>query len=207
VIRINFLNSFGTNSSEVLQQIDEQKSVQVAFIKNFIISILGVLGLVIYEQYNIPNLFKEKTELQAQYAELLAFNQQKEALKVEIEKYDKDQARLNRQTDFLQKIQKERIVSVVFLKKIQELLPKSVWLTGLKVQGSEVEIKGEAESEREINEFNIKLSGVSFLKEVIVISIDLKPTDSNMQVQLKTFSMKAFISDHVDPSAVAGEQK
>lgn len=207
MIRINFLNSFGTNSSEVLQQIDEQKSVQVAFIKNFIISILGVLGLVIYEQYNIPNLFKEKTELQAQYAELLAFNQQKEALKVEIEKYDKDQARLNRQTDFLQKIQKERIVSVVFLKKIQELLPKSVWLTGLKVQGSEVEIKGEAESEREINEFNIKLSGVSFLKEVIVISIDLKPTDSNMQVQLKTFSMKAFISDHVDPSAVAGEQK
>jgi len=163
--------------------------------------------LVIYEQYNIPNLFKEKTELQAQYAELLAFNQQKEALKVEIEKYDKDQARLNRQTDFLQKIQKERIVSVIFLKKIQELLPKSVWLTGLKVQGSEVEIKGEAESEKEINEFNIKLSGVSFLKEVIVISIDLKPAEPNMQVQLKTFSMKAIIADHVDPSAVAGEQK
>lgn len=207
MIRINFLNSFGTNSSEVLQQIDEQKSVQVAFIKNFVISILGILGLVIYEQYNIPNLYKEKTELQAQYAELLAFNQQKEALKVEIEKYDKDQARLNRQTDFLQKIQKERIVSVVFLKKIQELMPKSVWLSGLKVQGSEVEIKGEAESEKEINEFNIKLSGVSFLKEVIVISIDLKPMEPNMQLQLKTFSMKAFISDHVDPSAAAGEQK
>lgn len=207
MIRINFLNSFGTNSSEVLQQIDEQKSVQIAFIKNFVISILGILGLVIYEQYNIPNLYKEKTELQAQYAELLAFNQQKEALKVEIEKYDKDQARLNRQTEFLQKIQKERIVSVVFLKKIQELMPKSVWLTGLKVQGAEVEIKGEAESEKEINEFNIKLSGVSFLKEVIVISIDLKPMEPNMQLQLKTFSMKAIISDHVDPSAAAGEQK
>ncbi len=207
MIRINFLNSFGTNSSEILQQIDEEKSVQVAFFKNFIISILGVLGLVIYEQYNLPNLNSEKVALQAQHAELLTFNQQKEALKVEIEKYDKDQIRLNRQTDFLQKIQRERVVSVVFLKRIQELLPKSVWLTALKVQGSEVEIKGEAESEKEINEFNIKLSGVSFLKEVIVISIDLKPIEQNMQVQLKTFSMKAFISDQIDQASVVGVQK
>lgn len=61
-------------------------------------------------------------------------------------------------------IQKERAVSVVFLEKIREFVPKKCGLMNLKIQGNQVEIRGDAESEKEINEFNIKLSGVSFLR-------------------------------------------
>lgn len=207
MIKINLLNSFGTNSSEVLSQIDEQKSVQIAFIKNFFISIIGILVLFGFEQYNIPNLNRQKIELTAEQAQLVAFNQQKEGLKREIEKYDKDRIRLNRQTDFLQKIQKERVVSVALFEKVQELLPKSVWLASLKVQGGQVEIKGESESEKEINEFNIQLSRLSFLKEVIVISIDLKPASASLQLPVKSFTMKAMISDQLSPLSVTGGVK
>jgi len=207
VIKINLLKSFGTNSSEVLQQVQEQNNTQVNFIKNFLVMLLGILVLFLYELYNIPNLNKTKADLTAEHNELVAFNQQKEALKTEVEKYDQDRIRLNRQTDFLQMIQKERIVSVVFLEKIREFIPKSVWLTKLKIQGNEVEISGDAESEREINEFNIKLSGVSFLKEVIVISIDLKPMDANLQMPIKSFSMKAKIVEKLDQSLLTGQLK
>ncbi len=207
MIKINLLKSFGTNSSEVLQQVQEQNNTQVNFIKNFLVMLLGILVLFLYELYNIPNLNKTKADLTAEHNELVAFNQQKEALKTEVEKYDQDRIRLNRQTDFLQMIQKERIVSVVFLEKIREFIPKSVWLTKLKIQGNEVEISGDAESEREINEFNIKLSGVSFLKEVIVISIDLKPMDANLQMPIKSFSMKAKIVEKLDQSLLTGQLK
>lgn len=207
MIKINLLKSFGTNSSEVLQQIQEQNSVQVTFIKKVLVMMIGVLVLFLFEQYNIPSLKKTKTELSTEHNELVIFNQQKEALKNEVEKYDKDRIRLNRQTDFLQMIQKERVVSVIFLEKIREFIPKSVWLTDLKFQGNEVEIRGEAESEREINEFNIKLSGVSFLKEVIVISIDLKPVIENLQMPIKSFSMKAKIVEKLDQSLLTGSVK
>ncbi len=195
MIRINLLKSFGANSSEILQQMDDQKSVQVVFVKKFLVMMLGVLALFGFEQYMIPKLTEERNVLQTEFTELSTFNQKKEALKIEIEKYEKDRIRLNRQTDFLQKIQNERILSVTLLKKIKELIPSNVWLTSLKVDGLQIEIKGEADSEKEINDFNIKLASVNFLKDVIVLSIDLKQPTPTIQIPIKLFAMKAQFSD------------
>jgi Tfp pilus assembly protein PilN len=182
----------------VLQQIDEQKNVQTVFIKKFLVMMLGILALFGFEQVMIPRLTEERNLLQAQYAELAAFNQKKEALKIEIEKYEKDRIRLNRQTDFLQKIQRERILSVTFLKKIKELIPSNVWLTSLKVEGLQIEIKGEADSEKDINDFNIKLAAVLFLKDVIVLGIDLRPPTPTVRIPIKLFTMKAQFSESTD---------
>jgi Tfp pilus assembly protein PilN len=204
MIRINLLKSFGSNSSEVLQQIDDQKNIQVTFLKKLMIISLGFLALFGYEQYIIPKLTDEQAVLQTQFNELSTFNQKKEALKIEIEKYEKDRVRLNRQTEFLQKIQRERILSVDFIKKIQELIPQGVWLTALKVDGLQIEIKGEADSEKEINDFNLKLASIAFLKDVIVLSIDLKPADSIIRVPIKSFSMKAVFFDQIDATLVSG---
>lgn len=201
MIKINLMKSFGNSSSEVLQQLDEQKSVQTTFAKNIAVVLLGVVGLFAYEQYIIPQLTTEQTSLQAEVADLTAFNQKKEALKLEIEKYEKDRLRLNRQTEFLQKIQRERMLSVKFLKKIQEVIPQGVWLTSVKVDAFQIEIKGEADSEREINEFNLKLAEVHFLTDVVILSIDLKLSDTNKQVSIKNFSMQAKFSDQPDAAA------
>ncbi len=206
MIKINLLKSFGANSTEFLQQIDEQKNAQNIFVKKILVVTLGVVALFSYEQYLIPKLTGERNALQAQYSELIAFNQKREALKVEIEKYEKDRIRLNRQTEFLQKIQRERILSVNLLKKITELIPQGVWLTTVKVDGLQIEIKGEADSEKEINDFNVKLAAVDFLKDVIVLSIDLKPPDAIVQVPVKIFSMKAIFAEQTDSSMANGMQ-
>ncbi len=181
---------------------DDQKNVQVVFVKKFLVMMLGVLALFGFEQYMIPKLTAERNVLQTEFTELSTFNQKKEALKIEIEKYEKDRIRLNRQTDFLQKIQNERILSVTFLKKIKELIPSNVWLTSLKVDDLQIEIKGEADSEKEINDFNIKLASVNFLKDVIVLSIDLKPPTPTIQIPIKLFAMKAQFSDSAELSKV-----
>ena len=204
MIKINLLKSFGENSTEVLQQIDDQKSIQTTFLKKISVVLLGVLSLFGYEQYIIPKLTNERNILQAQFTDLSTFNLKKEVLKVEIEKYEKDRIRLNRQTEFLQKIQRERILSVQLLKKIKESIPPGVWLTVLKVDGLQIEIRGEADSDKEINDFNLKLATVNFLKDVIVLSIDLKPPTANVQIPIKTFNMKAQYVESVDLSLADG---
>lgn len=202
MIKINLLKSFGSNSSEVLQQMEEQKGAQALFIKKFVVMMLGVLAMFGYEQYMIPKLNEEKTKLQAEFSELSAFNQKKEALKLEIEKYEKDRIRLNRQTDFLQKIQRERMLPVTLLAKIKELIPPNLWLTNLKIDGSRLEITGEADSDNEVNDFNIKLSALNFLKDVVVISINLKAPDSIITVPIKVFSMKAVLFESENQTVV-----
>jgi Tfp pilus assembly protein PilN len=202
MIKINLLKSFGSNSSEVLQQMEEQKGAQALFIKKFVVMMLGVLAMFGYEQYMIPKLNEEKTKLQAEFSELSAFNQKKEALKLEIEKYEKDRIRLNRQTDFLQKIQRERMLPVTLLAKIKELIPPNLWLTNLKIDGSRLEITGEADSDNEVNDFNLKLSSLNFLKDVVVISINLKAPDSIITVPIKVFSMKAVLFESENQTVV-----
>jgi Tfp pilus assembly protein PilN len=206
MIRINLLKNFGANSSEVLQQMDDEKNTQTLFVKKFLVMILGVLALFVYEQYMIPKLTSERNTLQAEYQELSTFNQKKEALKVEIEKYEKDRTKLNRQTEFLQKIQRQRALPGTLISKIKSLIPSGVWLTSLKVDAMQIEFKGEAETEKDVNDFNLKLSALNFLKDVIVLSIEERPPGPLVQVPLKIFSMKAIFVDTAEVSLASGGQ-
>lgn len=204
MIRINLLKNFGANSSEVLKQIEDQKQVQTQFVKKFLVLMLGVLALFGYEQYNIPLLRQEQGKAQVELNELIAFNQKKEALKAEIEKYEKDRIRLNRQTEFLQMIQNDRTLTLDLLVKVKELIPTNLWLTSIKMSGKMIEIRGEADSERQINEFNQKLAALNFLKDVVVLSIELKTSrDLNSNLQIKVFVLKASFSE-VSSSVVTG---
>ena len=205
MIKINLLKSFGAESSEVVKSVEDQKSKQIGFIKNFFVMILGILGLFIYEQFNIPNLKEQQVKLQAQLNELTSFNQKKEALKTEIEKYENDRVRLNRQTDFLQKIQKERTLTVEFLTKIRQLIPANVWIVSIKIDGRTIEIKGEADSEREINEFNLKLASLPFLKDVIVQSIEMSQQTPDTKIATKNFSMRASFNEATNSTGEGGK--
>jgi len=206
MIRVNLLKSFGSTTSEALQQIEEEKNVQKNFLKKILVAMLGVVALVLYELIVIPQLQDELSTLQNRHAELVAFNQKKEALKIEIEKYEKDKQRLSRQTEFLDKIQKERLLTVELLAKIKELIPTAVWITSVNVTGKNVEIKGEAESERDINDFNLKLASANFLRDVIVLSIELK-NEGKSNLAIKVFSLKATLVVTGNSEAVGGVTK
>ncbi len=194
MIKINLLKSFAAGSSESTQIADEQNNVKASFFKNLLVIILGVGALYGYETVAIPELKSQLATIQAEINEASTFNQKMGALKKDIEKYEKDLKRLNSQTEFLQKVQKERLLSVDLINKMRETVSAKVWLNSIVVSGSSIEIKGESESISDVNEFNARLSGTTYLKDVLTTSIERKVNVSN-NFQLQTFNIKASFVD------------
>lgn len=194
MIKINLLKSFVAGSSESIQLVDEQNSVKVGLFKNLLVMILGTAALYGYEMVTIPELQAQLATIQTEINEASTFNQKMDGLKKEIEKYEKDLKRLNGQTEFLQKVQKERLLSVDLINKMRETVTAKIWLNSIIVIGSSIEIKGESESISDVNEFNARLSGTTYLKEVLTTSIERKVNASN-NFQLQTFNIKASFVD------------
>ena len=194
MIRINLLKSFGSTSPDKAVVGEESSGSVLTLVRNVFVMLVGVVSLIVYEGYSLPALDAEVKKLQAQLAELTSFNQKKEAIRAEIEKYEADRQRLNRQTEFLQMIQVERTQTVQLLTKVQQIIPENLWLVSLKIEGQNVEIKGEADSEKEVNEFNLRLSSLSFLKDVIVLSIEMKSGGDAFKVPTKIFNLKATLA-------------
>lgn len=193
MIKINLLRTFSTSSSEVLQELDEQKQAQINFAKRVVILILGPAALYGFELYYIPQIQTEQVALTQQLSEISTFNQKKESLKIEIEKYEQDKKRLNLQTQILQRIQKERVLSVDLIHKVSEIIPQEVWLTNLKIEKDSIDIRGDAIAEKDVNEFNAKLFGVPFLKDSMVVFVDTG-SDTKFGIPVKSFQIKVNFS-------------
>ncbi len=194
MIKINLLKSFGSGSSESIQMAEDLNNIKTSFFKNLLVMILGIAALYAYEFVTIPELQANLAGIQAEINEASTFNLKMDSLKKEIEKYEKDLKRINGQTEFLQKVQKERLLSVDLINKMRETVSTKVWLNSINVNEASIEIKGEAESMSDVNEFNNRLSATTYLKDVITTSIERKVnTQSNFQLQ--SFNMKASFVD------------
>jgi Tfp pilus assembly protein PilN len=194
VIRINLLKNFGSASAESIQIIDEQASVRSNFVKHAFVMILGVLSLIVYETINIPELTGQLNVIQNEISEAMTFNQKMDSLKQEIEKYEADLKRLNSQTEFLQKVQKERLLSVDLISKMKDNITPKVWLNSISVADASIDIRGDAESISDVNEFNNRLAGAAYLKDVLTTSIERK-NDSRIKLPIQTFHIKASYVD------------
>lgn len=194
MIKINLLNSFTAGSSESLQMAEDMNNIKTSFFKNLFVMVLGVVALYGYEYVTIPELQAQLATIQAEINEASTFNQKMDSLKKEIEKYEKDLKRLNGQTEFLQKVQKERLLSVDLINKMRDTVSPKVWLNTINVTDTSIEIKGEAESISDVNEFNSRLSGTTYLKDVLTTSIERKLNTAN-NFQIQTFNIKASYVD------------
>lgn len=194
MIKINLLNSFAAGSSESLQMAEEMSNIKTSFFKNIFVMILGVAALYAYEFVTIPELQAQLATIQTEINEASTFNLKMGSLKKEIEKYEKDLKRLNGQTEFLQKVQKERLLSVDLINKMRETVSPKVWLNSIIVNDVSIEIKGESESISDVNEFNARLSGTTYLKDVLTTSIERKVNTAN-NFQIQTFNIRASFVD------------
>ena len=194
MIKINLLKNFAAGSVEVVQGMDDQSSPKIQFFKHIIVMFLGVAALFGYESYNIPELTGQLNVIQNEINEASAFNQKMGGLKKEIEKYEADLKKINFQTEFLQKVQKERILSMDLINKMKEMITPKIWLSSIQALGSSIEIKGEAESISDVNEFNNRLSTATYLKDVLTTSIEQK-YDTKINLQLQNFNIKASYVD------------
>jgi Tfp pilus assembly protein PilN len=194
MIKINLLNSFAAGSSESLQMAEEMNSIKTSFLKNIFVMILGVVALYAYEYVTIPELQGQLATIQTEINEASTFNLKMGSLKMEIEKYEKDLKRLNGQTEFLQKVQKERLLSVDLINKMRETVSPKVWLNSIVVNDVSIEIKGESETISDVTEFNSRLSATTYLKDVLTTSIERKVNTAN-NFQIQTFNIRASFVD------------
>lgn len=192
MIKVNLLKSFGAASVESIQIAEEQNSSNLNFAKNIIVMLLGIGALFVHEMFNIPDLNSQLQVVRNEIAEATRFNQKMNSMKKEIEKYEKDLKRLNSQTEFLQKVQKERQLSVDLISKMKYNIPDKVWLNSLSAMGNTIDIKGDAESNADVNEFNNRLASAPYLKDVVIVSSLLKP---NSKASIQTFIIKASYVD------------
>ncbi len=166
MIRINILKDFTGGSSEDLIQIEEQENIKINLAKRFLVVLLGPIGLFGYELYRIPIIEEELKVLEIDLAKDRAFNQKRAPIRAEIEKWKRDQLRLDKQIEFLRLIEQERHVSRDIILQIQKIIPDQVWVKLIQTETKTLLIEGEGVDQTDILEFNRRLENLSFLRDV-----------------------------------------
>jgi len=205
LIKINLLKSYNLSDSDVLKEMEELKHVKIEISKRILVVLLGPMALYAYENINIPELSNERSATQAQLSQLTEFNLKKEAMAKEIAKYEEDKKRINRQTRFLERVSKERLYPVDFLNKIPEIIPQGVWINSLSVLGKKVVIAGEAIGESIIGDFEARLTGINFLKNVKLLGVDSRSSSIKGEAPIRTFTINAeFITEQAMDKVAEG---
>lgn len=194
MIKVNLLKSYTATEADFSSDFGEDaKQMRSDFIKRVIVFLIGPLGLIGYEQYNIPELEGQKMALNSELTALVEFNQRKEAIAAEISKYEEDKKRLNRQTQFLERISRERLFPLDLVNRLKEAIPSGVWLTSLETTGNRLQFVGGGDTEKAISDFEGKLTSTQILKNVKLQSIDLIPQGEQIKsdLRLRSFTITA----------------
>lgn len=172
MIKINILKNFTGGSSEDLIQIEEQDNIKINLTKRLLVVALGPMALFSYELYHIPILDEQLKILEADLAKDRAFNQKRAPIRAEIEKWKKDQSRLDKQIEFLRLIEQERHVSRDIILQIQKIIPDQVWIKSIAAETKTLVIEGEGVDQADILEFNRRLENLSFLRDVTLPAVN-----------------------------------
>ena len=193
MIKVNLLKSYSIVEADFSSDFsDEAKVVRADFLKRVIVFLIGPLGLIGYEQYNIPQLESQKMAIVSDLATLVEFNQRKEAIAAEVSKYEEDKKRLNRQTQFLELISRERLYPLELVNHVKDSIPSGVWLTSLNTSANRLEFFGGGDTEKAISDFEAKLKTTQILKNVRLLSIEEMLTESlRPDLRVRSFTITA----------------
>lgn len=172
MIKINLLKNFSGGTSEDLIYIEEQENAQANAGKRLLLMAVGPIALYAYEFQNLPNLQERLQGLQSELESVQSFNQKKGPLSAEIEKWKKDQERLDKQIQFLRLIEEERHLTRDVLLKLQEIIPDQVWISSISIQDMSLKLSGEGVDQADILEFNKRLENLAFLREVTIPAVN-----------------------------------
>lgn len=192
MIKINILKDFTGGSSEDLIQIEEQENIKINITKRLIVIALGPIALFGYELYRIPILQEQLKALEDDLAKDRAFNQKRAPIRLEIEKWKKDQTRFDKQIEFLRMIEQERHVSRDIILQIQKIIPDQVWIKNITAENKTLSIEGEGVDQADILEFNRRLENLSFLRDVTLPAVNPIPAGAS-GVTTYSYEFKAEI--------------
>lgn len=195
MIKVNLLKSYSAIEADFSADFgDDAKQMRSDFLKRLFVFLIGPLGLIGYEYFNIPQLESQKMALSSDLATLVEFNQRKEAIAAEISKYEEDKKRLNRQTQFLERISRERLYPLELVNRLKDSIPSGVWLTNLNTIGNRLEFKGGGDTEKAISDFESRLASVQILKDVKLQNVDMIQGNDNLKssdLRIRSFLITA----------------
>lgn len=197
MIKINLLKNFNDAgfSSSISTDEDEKKKLILDFSKRAIVLLIGPLGMYAYEMIHLPEIKQKLNEINASIAELRQFNDSKQGLAEEIKKYEEEQNRFNAQTDFINKISKDKENEYKFFKHLKDSISDNVWITKLEFRSNVITIAAETDDTAELNKFTQKLSSVDFLINVVPLNQKTIKDYKETGVAVTTLSIRAQLAE------------
>lgn len=128
--------------------------------------------LFVYQDSVIPEKAATLTKMNRELDELTRKNRDAQAAVEEIKKFEKDQEKLQAQTNTLIALSKDRIKEVRVLDYIQREIPAKVWLTRMDMADGRIQIAGMATADTELTTFMETLQRSAYLKDVNLVKSD-----------------------------------
>ncbi len=195
MIKINLLRSFGSGATESYAASsssgDDRGQFMAQAAKRIAIVVLGPAALLIYEMQSIPVLQKKVQTIKAELAETQTFNQSKSGLAAEIKKYEEEQAKINAQMNFINKIARDKINEFKLFQHLQNSTPESVWINQLEFKDNILTINVESDVPEDLNKFSVRLSNTEFLTNIVPTDQSIKLDPFAIGVNTTTQNLKA----------------
>ncbi|MEQ1723279.1 MAG: PilN domain-containing protein [Pseudobdellovibrio sp.] len=206
MIRINLLNSYkemaknaggGSGGMSLMSDDEEKKKIYSDFAKRVVVLLIGPMGLYLYEGQIIPELQTQLNEANVKYGELKQFNDSKQGLAEEIKKYEITQARFTAQTDFINKIDRDKVNEYKLFEHLKNSTPENVWINKLELSGNSLTISAESDSSKEIEKFIQRLSNAEFIKNLIPTNQSNKKNFAETDATTTIMTLKAELNSEV----------
>lgn len=182
----------GFGSSDIILS---EGAARMEAIKRLVIIFILPIGMILYEQQNLPVKQAELSTKTKYLAELQAFNGKATASVAEIKKFKEDQEKIQARISTLDKISKDRLREIRILDLFQQAIPEKVWFTRIEAQGTKILISGNAMSDYEISSFMEAIAKSAFLTDVNLLS--------SSEMMMDGLSVKKFEISCLTERAVA----
>lgn len=201
MIKINLLTSYIEGAKDAGGGLglsfggdDEGNQVGLDFSKRVAVLLIGPVGLFVYEYQTIPVLEAKLVDATAKHYELKQFNDSKQNLTLEIQKYEAEQMRFNAQMDFINKIDNDKVNEYRLFEHLKSSTPSNVWVTKLELIDNNLTIAAESDDPKDIATFIQRLSNAEFISNLVPMNQTSKKNFSNTDVATTVFTVKAQLN-------------
>jgi len=138
-------------------------------IKNLFIILLGLLGLIVYEQINIPELRQQLQKVNAELSEVAEKNVRAQEAVAQTRRYKKEQEILQAQINAIESLKKDRARVLKILELIQKNVPSNVWFNELDFSLGRVTLMGYGITDNDVTNLLEVLSRSIYFREVNLV--------------------------------------
>ncbi len=162
-------------------------------IRLFILLLIPI-AMKAYESQKLPELNSQLNSKTTLFNSLKEKNAKAKTAVDEIKHFSEDQARLRKQIDIVEGLQKERLLEVKILDNVQKDIPNKVWLNRIEILEGKFAVIGQTTTDSDLTLFMENLGKSVFLKDVNLIKSEDVPTEKG---NLKRFDIQCLIDKPV----------